>query len=104
MTCSPAEIQAIADHILAASDAGSSIEPITDTVAAFSLEDAYHVSARITERRSARGERPIGWKIGFTNCTIWDEYGVHAPIWADVRQYGRGHGHALPAHSVQPLR
>jgi 2-oxo-3-hexenedioate decarboxylase len=84
MTCTPGEIQAIADHILAASDAGSSIEPVTDTLTGFSLEDAYRVSARITERRTARGERPIGWKIGFTNRTIWDEYGVHAPIWAPM--------------------
>jgi 2-keto-4-pentenoate hydratase len=84
MTCTPGEIQAIADHVLAASDAGSSIEPVTDTLTGFSLEDAYRVSARITERRTARGERPIGWKIGFTNRTIWDEYGVHAPIWAPM--------------------
>jgi len=80
MTCTPGQIQAIADHILAASDAGSSIEPVTDTLTGFSLEDAYRVSVRITERRIARGERPIVRKIGFTNRTIWEEYGVHAPI------------------------
>jgi 2-keto-4-pentenoate hydratase len=34
--------------------------------------------------RMARGERPSGWKIGFTNRTIWDEYGVHAPIWGPM--------------------
>src|SRR3954468_18180803 len=84
MTCSPGEIDSLADRILAASDAGSAIEPITDTMPGFSLEDAYRVSARIIERRTARGERPIGWKIGFTNRTIWDEYGVHAPIWAPI--------------------
>ena len=84
MTCSPGEIDSLADRILAASDAGSAIEPITDTMPGFSLEDAYRVSARIIERRTARGERPIGWKIGFTNRTIWDEYGVHAPIWAPM--------------------
>ena len=83
MTCSPGEIDSLADRILAASDAGSAIEPITDTMPGFSFEDAYRVSARIIERRTARGERPIGWKIGFTNRTIWDEYGVYArlPAW-----------------------
>jgi 2-oxo-3-hexenedioate decarboxylase len=25
-----------------------------------------------------------GHKLGFTNRTIWDEYGVHAPIWGPV--------------------
>jgi len=35
MTRGPAEIDDIADRILAAADAGSSIEPITDTVEEF---------------------------------------------------------------------
>ena len=35
-------------------------------------------------QREARGERPIGRKIGFTNRTIWAEYGVYAPIWGYV--------------------
>ncbi len=48
------------------------------------LSGAYRVAARITALRMARGERPVGWKIGFTNRTIWDEYQVHAPIWAPM--------------------
>ena len=36
---------------------------------------------RIRRLRIARGERPLGYKIGFTNRGIWDRYGVHAPIW-----------------------
>ena len=31
--------------------------------------------------RLARGERVLGRKIGFTNRTIWAEYGVYAPMW-----------------------
>ncbi len=34
--------------------------------------------------RQARGEKPLGRKIGFTNRTIWPEYGVYAPIWGFV--------------------
>jgi 2-oxo-3-hexenedioate decarboxylase len=34
--------------------------------------------------RTARGERVIGRKIGFTNRTIWAEYGVHTPMWGFV--------------------
>jgi 2-oxo-3-hexenedioate decarboxylase len=34
--------------------------------------------------RRARGERPVGWKIGFTNRSIWPVYGVHQPIWGPV--------------------
>src|SRR5213076_1717815 len=27
---------------------------------------------------------PMGYKIGFTNRTIWQRYGVYAPIWGTV--------------------
>ncbi len=64
-------------------DAGS-CAPITDGDKAFGLARAYQVSAEIRAARIARGETPRGWKIGFTNRTIWDEYDVHAPIWGPV--------------------
>jgi 2-keto-4-pentenoate hydratase len=34
--------------------------------------------------RIARGERPLGYKIGFTNRGIWQRYGVFGPIWGPV--------------------
>lgn len=78
------DIKALARRILAAGDAASSIPPISDSLPAFDLQDAYRVSALIVAHRIERGERPVGWKIGFTNRTIWDEYGVHAPIWGPM--------------------
>ena len=53
-------------------------------LAAFSgieLPQAYAVVAAMQRLRTARGERVLGRKIGFTNRTIWDEYKVFAPIW-----------------------
>lgn len=50
----------------------------------FALADAYQVSDAVMAERIARGERVVGWKIGFTNSNIWDEYGVHAPIWGPM--------------------
>ena len=47
-------------------------------------ETAYAVAERLRSLRIARGERPVGWKIGFTNRNIWPEYGATAPIWAHV--------------------
>jgi 2-oxo-3-hexenedioate decarboxylase len=77
-------IDAIAERILQARATRVQIPPITAADPAFGLTDAYAVSAAITRRRVAAGEHPVGWKIGFTNRTIWDEYGVHAPIWGPV--------------------
>lgn len=74
----------IATELLAALDRNRMIEPITSRDPGFDADAAYLVSAEILRRRRARGEQPIGRKIGFTNRTIWPEYGVYAPIWAHV--------------------
>jgi 2-keto-4-pentenoate hydratase len=49
-----------------------------------SLQEAYEHQLAVRELRLARGERPRGFKIGFTNRTIWERYGVFAPIWGTV--------------------
>jgi 2-keto-4-pentenoate hydratase len=50
----------------------------------FTLDDAYGVTAQANALRIARGYKPIGRKIGFTNRRIWPEYNVYAPIWGYV--------------------
>lgn len=84
MAISKFKAEELACRILAASDAAASISPITEADPAFSLADAYSVAAEVISRRMARGEQPVGWKIGFTNRTIWNEYGVHGPIWGPM--------------------
>jgi 2-keto-4-pentenoate hydratase len=84
MALTDAEVDAIADEVLVAADRRMQIAPFTESRPSLSVSDAYRISARVTARRIARGEHPIGWKIGFTNRTIWHEYGVHAPIWGPV--------------------
>ena len=48
------------------------------------LPDAYQTALAVRALRLARGERPRGYKVGFTNRTIWARYGVYAPIWGSV--------------------
>lgn len=45
---------------------------------------AYEKALAVRALRLARGEQPRGFKIGFTNRTIWARYGVYAPIWGTV--------------------
>ncbi len=45
---------------------------------------AYEHALTVREMRIARGELPVGFKIGFTNRTIWPRYNVFAPIWGTV--------------------
>ena len=95
------DTDAIATELLAALDGNTLIAPITARDPDFDEEAAYRVSAEILRRRRARGERPIGRKIGFTNRTFWPEYGVFTPIWAHVYDQHRdvaGRAQRKPGH------
>ncbi len=78
------DIEDIAEEAFQVLGTGRQVAPFTSRRPDFGLEDAYRVAAKVRARREARGERPIGRKIGFTNRTIWAEYNVHAPIWGYV--------------------
>src|SRR5262245_59032861 len=83
-TIAPPDVAEIAAEALAALDSGRQIAPFSSRLAGFEIDDAYRVTAAVRKMREARGERVVGRKIGFTNRTIWSEYGVHAPIWGYV--------------------
>jgi 2-oxo-3-hexenedioate decarboxylase len=77
-------IEAIAREIADALAAGRQIPSVSGRHPGFGLEQAYAVTAELRRLRQARGEIQVGRKIGFTNRTIWAQYGVHAPIWGDM--------------------
>ena len=45
---------------------------------------AYQTALEVRQLRIARGEQPHGYKIGFTNRSIWPRYNVAAPVWGTV--------------------
>src|SRR5665647_2761202 len=67
---------------------------------------AYDSALTVRELRIARGERPRGYKLGFTNRGIWDRYGVHGPIWGTVwdtsLSFCEGRGELSLAGTCQP--
>ena len=80
----PGDTEDIARAVLAALDGKRQIEPLTSSALGFTSDQAYAVTAALRSLRTARGEKAIGRKIGFTNRNIWPEYGVYAPIWGDM--------------------
>ena len=42
---------------------------------------AYQTALAVRDLRVARGEHLRGYKIGFTNRSIWQRYNVSAPVW-----------------------
>jgi 2-oxo-3-hexenedioate decarboxylase len=81
MTTASIDMTALATEVLAALDTGRSIPSFCARLPDFGLDDAYRVTAAVRRLREVRGERVLGRKIGFTNRTIWAEYGVYEPIW-----------------------
>ena len=71
-----------------------------------SLDAAYTQASCVRQLRIARCEQPRGFKIGFTNRTIWPRYNVYAPIWGTVwdstLSFCEGQGKVSLAHTCQP--
>ncbi len=79
-----ARLNAIAAEAFDALTNTRQIPPFSARPDALTIEDAYRVTPLVRQRYEARDSRVIGRKIGFTNRTIWAQYGVYAPIWGNV--------------------
>jgi len=84
MTAADPVVQSIAAEIAKAIWNRRQIAPVTARYPGFDIEQAYAVAAELRRLRIQHGETPLGRKIGFTNRSIWAEYGVSAPMWGDV--------------------
>jgi 2-oxo-3-hexenedioate decarboxylase len=81
MAVSATAAEELAAEAVAVLETGDQIAPFSRRLPAFSLDDAYRVTAAVRGLRENRGERPVGRKIGFTNRTTWPDY---EPMWGDV--------------------
>ena len=70
-------------EILDHNDSGD-LWPVRDGPALNDLQSAYGQALAVRRLRITRGEVPVGYKVGFTNRTIWSRYNVYAPIWGFV--------------------
>lgn len=77
------DVDAIAREVMAVLGQGRQIVPFSERCS-LDLDEAYRVTATVRQAREANGEKVLGRKIGFTNRTIWEQYGVYAPIWGYV--------------------
>ena len=51
---------------------------------------AYQKALAVRQLRQQRGEVAKGYKIGFTNRTLWQRYEVFGPMWGTVWDTGLG--------------
>jgi len=74
----------LAAALLAARDGRSTIPPPTSQVPGLGLAGAYRVGAALERQLRGRGYRRAGWKVGFTNRTVWPHFGISEPILGPV--------------------
>lgn len=77
----------LADELLAARDAARVISPPSASGSTLDLDAGYRVGRVLHDRLVARGFRPVGRKIGFTNRAMWGPFRVTEPVWAHA--YGQ---------------
>lgn len=60
------------------------VPPFSQRHPHLTADDGYAAARRLHEHRLSQGWKPVGRKIGFTNRTLWERYGVHEPMWGWV--------------------
>jgi len=83
-TGSTARVDELARTLLRAYDECACVPLPSAAQGGIDTATAYAVGEALRRLRVARGERQLGWKIGFTNRGIWERYGVYEPMWAPV--------------------
>ena len=48
------------------------------------LDQAYRIQLALIDRRVAKGERQIGWKVGLTAKPIQEQFGFHEPVFGCI--------------------
>ena len=96
-----AQVQkSIAAEAFAALVGTRQIPPFSSRPGGLTVDDAYRVTPLVRQLYEAGGAKATGRKIGFTNRTIWAQYGVYAPIWGYVFDRGL---HDLSSLDTLPL-
>jgi 2-oxo-3-hexenedioate decarboxylase len=72
----------IAEEMVAAFGTDRLVTRLTDRLTGFSLEDGYDVAHLVRDLRVARGEVPVGRKIGGTNRATYHLTGATGPMWS----------------------
>src|SRR5690554_4167925 len=73
------KIQQFGDELYEAMVKREAVSPLTSRGEDISIEDAYHISLRMLERRQQAGARVIGKKIGVTSKAVMNMLNVHQP-------------------------
>lgn len=98
-------IQQCGDELFNAMRNRTTLKPFTERFSDISIEDAYHISLRMIERRVEAGEKIIGKKIGVTSKAVQNMLNVHQPDFGfltDQMAYSQGQEMPISEYLIQP--
>ena len=100
------KIEQLGDELYQALRECRTLVPLTDRESDISIEDAYHISLRMLDRRVADdGEHIVGKKIGVTSKPVQDMLGVFQPDFGfltDAMVYPDGASIPVANNLIQP--
>lgn len=74
----------LAEELIGVHEKALTVRPFTERHPQLTAATGYIAARALHDYRLKKGWRAIGRKIGFTNRTLWDRYGVHEPMWGTV--------------------
>ncbi len=99
-------IQALGDELYEALRTRRTVAPLTDRESDISIEDAYHISLRMVDRRvQLDGEKIVGKKIGVTSRPVQEMLGVFQPDFGfltDAMEYSDAAEIPIDGNLIQP--
>lgn len=100
------KISALGDELYRALRGQSTVAPLTEREAGITIEDAYHISLRMVNRRvELDGETIVGKKIGVTSAPVQEMLGVFQPDFGfltDAMHYPDGAEIPIAGNLIQP--
>jgi len=78
MSLTPEQVQQWSHELVQARHQRATRSPLTDELT-LSLDDAYAIQREVTAARLARGERIVGWKLGYTSLAMREQMGIGQP-------------------------
>ena len=98
-------INELGDELYQALSDRQMIDPLTEREPDITIEDAYHISLRMVNRRVEAGESIIGKKIGVTSKAVQNMLNVHQPDFGyltDRMVFGNGDEMPVSELLIQP--
>ena len=73
-------IDALVEHLMSGRLGRAPAQPISEKAPELTLENAYALQRRLEQALVGRGERVVGYKVGFTTAALQERHGVSEPV------------------------